>query len=248
MPEQITPTPPKPRLRTQLIGWLRPSKMQLSLAVALCLLAMAVVIQVQSAAETDRYAQMRRDDLVQLLDVMTQETERLSGEVAELERARDALQSGADAEQVAAAEAKRRADALAILAGSAPASGPGVRITISAAPGRISADLMLDAIQELRDAGAEVIGINGTIRLVAQSWVRESGAELMIDDHQVNLPIMIEAIGDPHALAEGARFRGGLVSQVESQKVGGAVIIEQLDMIVIDSLSTARAPSYAQPA
>lgn len=246
MPE-TKPTPQR-STRDLLIGLLKPRRAQIAWALALCLVGMAVVVQVQSTQSGDRFSSMRRDDLIQLLDGLTQESERLAAEVAELERTRDALQSGVDADEVARAEAQRRADGLAILAGTAPASGPGVRISISAPAGRISADLMLDAIQEFRDAGAEVIEINDKIRLVAQSWVSDAGGGLVIDDQQVDLPIVIEAIGDPHALAEGARFRGGLVSQVESQKVGGSVVIEQLENVEITSLHETRAPRHAQPA
>lgn len=227
---------------------LKPSRAQLAWAVALCLLSMGIVIQLQTNQAGDRYATMRRDDLIQLLDGLTQETERLAAEVAELERTREALQSGADAQQVAEAEAKRRADGLAILAGTALAAGPGVRITISAPAGRIKADLMLDAIQELRDAGAEVIEINDSIRLVAQSWVADTNSGLVIDDQTVALPIVIEAIGEPHALAEGARFRGGLIYQVESAKVGGSASVEELDRVEINSLYQSRAPRHAEPA
>ncbi|MDI9628323.1 MAG: DUF881 domain-containing protein [Acidobacteriota bacterium] len=228
--------------------FVRPSRTQLAWGIALCLVALAVVVQVQSAQSRDRYAGMRGDDLVQLLDGLTQESERLTDEVAALERTLEALQSGADADEIARQEAQRRADGLAILAGTQPAVGPGVRITISAPEGRITADLMLDAIQELRDAGAEVIEINDSIRLVAQSWVSESPQGLLIDDQSVELPIVIEAIGDPHALAEGARFRGGLVSQVESQKVGGSVAIVESPEVEIASLHQPRAPRYAEPA
>lgn len=238
----------RPGVRGILRALVRPTRAQLSWAIALGLIAMAVVVQVQSTQAGDRYSSMRRDDLVQLLDGLTQETERLAAEVAELERTRDALQSGVNADQIARQEAQRRADGMAILAGTAPATGPGVRITISAPPGRISADLMLDAIQELRDAGAEVIEVNDSIRLVAQSWVADSSQGLVIDDQLVQLPIVIEAIGDSHSLAEGARFRGGLVSQVESQKVGGSAVIEELDEVSITALHTPPAPRHAQPA
>lgn len=240
---------PSPSITSSwLVRFLKPSRAQLAWALALCLLSMGIVIQVQQNQAGDRYSNMRRDDLVQLLDGLTQESERLAAEVAELERTRDALQSGADAQQVAEEEAKRRADGLAILAGTAPAVGPGVRITISAPAGRVTADLMLDAIQELRDAGAEVIEINDSIRLVAQSWVADTGTGLVIDDQQVDLPIVIEAIGEPHSLAEGARFRGGLIYQVESAKVGGSAVVEELELVEISSLHQPRAPRHAEPA
>ncbi len=251
MPERAAGAPPVTQRSAgvRFLVWLiRPSRTQLVWALALSLVAMAIVIQVQSTQAGDRYSGMRRDDLVQLLDGLTEESERLAAEVVELQRTRDALESGADAEQVAREEARRRADGLAILAGTAPAVGPGVRITISAPAGRITVDLMLDAIQELRDAGAEVIEINDSIRIVAQSWVGDSAQGLVIDDQRVELPLVIEAIGDSHSLAEGARFRGGLVSQVESQKVGGSVAIEELDEVSITSLHQTRAPRHAQPA
>ena len=235
-------------MREAVAKFLRPSRAQLAWGIALCLVALAVVIQVQSTQSRDRYATMRGDDLVQLLDGLTQESERLTGEVIELERTLEALRSGADADEIARQEAQRRADGLAILAGTVAAVGPGVRLTISAPEGNITADLMLDAIQELRDAGAEVIEVNDSIRLVAQSWVTESPQGLLIDDQLVELPIVIEAIGDSHSLAEGARFRGGLVSQVESQKVAGSVAIEELPEVEITSLHQPRAPRYAQPA
>ena len=88
-------------------------------------MAAAIVIQVQSSAKDDQYAALRRDDLVQLLDGLTTETDQLTAEVAELERTRDALASGADAEAVAAQEAQKRADTLkGILAGTVAAVGP----------------------------------------------------------------------------------------------------------------------------
>ena len=234
--------------RELLVALLKPSRAQLAWGLALMLVAMAVVVQLQSTQAGDRYAGMRRDDLVALLDGLTAETDRLQAEVTELERTRDALQSGADAQEVAQAEAQRRADGLAILAGTAPAVGPGIRVTISAPAGRISADLILDAVQELRDAGAEVIELNDSIRLVAQSWVAETSGGLVVDDQELTLPITIDAIGDSHSLAEGMRFRGGLVSQIESQQVGGSVVIDELDEVQITALYAPRVPQYARPA
>lgn len=229
-------------------GHRRPTLGQAAVSVALCLVAMAIVIQVRSSSTNNRYSAMRRDDLVQLLDSLTQEQNRLEAEVNGLQQTRDALQSGADAQKVAEQEAQRRADGLAILAGTVPAAGPGVHIVLSAPPGRISADLLIDTIQELRDAGAEVIAVNGSIRLVAQSWVDDSSGTLVIDGRPVNLPIVIDAIGEPHALAEGMRFRGGVVSQVEGQKVGGSVSIDELSDVRITSVRAAATPVYARPA
>ena len=60
MPESAAP---KPRdLGGAIAGWLRPNRKQLVWAVALCVVAAAIVIQVQSSAKDDQYAALRRDD------------------------------------------------------------------------------------------------------------------------------------------------------------------------------------------
>lgn len=234
-------------MREWLIAALRPSTKQLLLAVILCLLGIAIVVQVRSSSRNDHYSAMRRDDLVQLLDTLNAESQQLNQDVEQLQTTRDQLQSGVNANEVAAAEAQQRADAIAILAGTAPATGPGVRITISAPAGSITPDLLLDAVQELRDAGAEVMEMNDTIRLVAQSWIAERDDVLIIDDQVIQLPITIDAIGDAHSLAEGAKFRGGLVSQVESEKVGGFVEIESLNEVTISSVKQLAPLEHARP-
>ena len=61
-------------MREAVAKFLRPSRAQLAWGIALCLVALAVVIQVQSTQSRDRYATMRGDDLVQLLDGLTQES------------------------------------------------------------------------------------------------------------------------------------------------------------------------------
>ena len=69
--------------------------------------------------------------------------------------------------QSAAAE---RLEDLEILAGTIPATGRGVRITISDPEGSVSTSMVLGVIQELRNAGAEVLQI-GPVRVVASTSI-----------------------------------------------------------------------------
>ena len=61
-------TAPQRSGRELLVALLKPSRAQLAWGLALMLVAMAVVVQLQSTQAGDRYAGMRRDDLVALLD------------------------------------------------------------------------------------------------------------------------------------------------------------------------------------
>ena len=69
----------------------------------------------------------------------------------------------------------------------------------------------------------------------------------MVDGAVLTMPIVIEAIGDPATLEAGARFRGGLVSEVEGSRVQGSVEIKQISKISVDSVVSPGAPEFAKP-
>lgn len=228
--------------------FLKPNRAQLVLAVILLVCGFAAAVQVQSRGVQQDYANLRRADLVQLLDDLNAESRRLESELIDLERTHQQLLSGADRQRVAREEAQRRLDVLSILAGTAPATGQGVRITINDPNGKVTPEILLNALEELRDAGAEVMELNGTVRVVATSWVGTGPGGLIVDDQTLSRPIVISAIGDPHALSEAARFRGGLVSEVQDDRVGGSVTIVTDQQIVITAIHSPKALQFARPA
>ena len=247
MPEPRRATPHRPP-GALLKAFLRPSRGQFAAGVALFLTALIVVVTLRSQANQPEFANVRQADLIQLLDNVTGETRRLEDEVRELEQARTELLSGADRDEAAREAAARRLEEAQIIAGTVPVTGPGVRIEIDDPQNRVSAELLLDAVEELRDAGAEVIELNDTVRLVMRSWfgTDESGM-LTADGVTLEAPYLIEAIGEPATLESGARFRGGLVSEIEGERVGGRVVITQEDSIAIDSVAAPGENEFARP-
>lgn len=236
-----------PRGRLWSMVW-RPGRGQLIAALILFVVGIGVVMQIRVSSADDTYTGARREDLVQLLDGLGSESRRLESEIAQLERTRTSLQSGADTQRVARAEAEKRVQVLSILAGTAPAEGPGIRMRIADPDHKVSSDVLLNAVEEMRDAGAEVIEINNTVRVVASTWFGSNAKGLVVDGTQVSLPITIEVIGDPHSLQEAAQFRGGIVSEITGPQIGGQVQIEQLDRVVVESLHTLKQNQFAQPA
>ena len=225
----------------------RPSRSQLVVALILLLSGLAVTMQLAGNRD-QRYTTLRQDELVAMLDDVTAESRRLESEVAELERTRQRLQSGADASAVARDEALRRLDALELLGGTAPATGPGIRVTITDRQGKLTPEILLNTIEELRDAGAEVMEIDDRIRLVTTSWVTSADGVLTVDGTRLGGTITIEAIGAPGTLAEATRFRGGLVSTIEGERVGGTARVVEVDDLRIDSVITPQEPRFARPA
>jgi uncharacterized protein YlxW (UPF0749 family) len=168
---------------------IRPGRPQVVLAVILMLCGLAVTMQI-TAQHDQRYSTLRQDELVAVLDDVSGETRRLEAEIADLERTRDQLASGADADAVARAEAHRRLDALELLGGTVPARGPGIRITITDPRGKLTPEILLNAIEELRDAGAEVMAV-GDHRLVASSSVTSSSSgDLQVDGKILPHPLV----------------------------------------------------------
>jgi uncharacterized protein YlxW (UPF0749 family) len=237
--------PPLVRLGRAMV---RPGKAQVIAAVMLFLVGLGAVMQIRANSDEDAYRNARREDLIQLLDGLSNESERLDDEIAELERTRSELQSGANTSQAARQQLEKQLEVTSILAGTVPAQGPGIRMRIEDPLNKVDGDVLLSAVEELRDAGAEVIEINGSIRVVASSWFGGAGDQLVADGKPVSRPITISVIGDSHSLEEAARFRGGIVSEITGPRIGGDVDIDQLDKLVIDSLHHAEPNQYARPA
>src|SRR5690606_21266055 len=122
-----------------------------------------------------------RPQLIQILDGLNQRSQRLRDEINELEDARASLLSGSQGSDTALEQAEKREETLGILAGTLPATGPGVTIIITDTRTAVPASLMLNAIQELRDAGAEAIELNDRVRVVANSYVLDGRGGIVID-------------------------------------------------------------------
>jgi uncharacterized protein YlxW (UPF0749 family) len=226
----------------------RPGRAQFVAAAMLCVVGLGGVMQIRSHAADDTYATARREDLIQLLDGLDSESRRLETEIGELEQTRARLQSGTDTQELARQEAEQRLAELSILAGTAPAQGPGIVLRIDDPQRKVDGAVLLDAVEELRDAGAEVIEINDSVRVVASTWFGTDGGDLLVDGARVSRPILIEAIGDPHNLEEAARFRGGIVSEITSARIGGRAEITQEQRVVVMSLHAVTDNRYARPA
>lgn len=243
-----TPDHPAAPRRNIVADFLRPGRGQLVVALILFLTALLVVLTLRSQAAQPSYSNLRRTELIQLLDNLSAETRRLESDIRGLQTTRDELASGAEGAEAARAEANRRLDELQIIAGTVPVHGPGVRITIQDSQDKVSPELLLDALEELRDAGAEVIEINDLIRVTTSTWLGlDSRGRVIADDQVVTDPILLDVIGDPATLEAGARFRGGLVSEVEGARVGGSVTIEQMSRINIDSVVAVTENEFARP-
>ncbi len=223
----------------------RPSRRQVVVAVLLALVGFAGITQVRSTDVDDRYAGLREQDLIDILDGLAGTRQRAEAEIARLERTRDDLQSDTRQREAALKQAQSEATTLNILAGLVPVTGPGVRVTITEVTGEIKLSTMLDTVQELRIQGAEAMQFNGQVRVVAQTAFEDAEGGLGVDGTFVEPPYVIDVIGEPNGLAQAIQFPGGPRDQVEED--GGKIEVEQLQSLDIVSVVDPARPEIAEP-
>jgi uncharacterized protein YlxW (UPF0749 family) len=239
-----TPQPPPGRTLMSMLGG-RPGRAQLVVALLLAALGFAAVVQVRLTRSDDNFAGARRDDLVSLLDSLSGAADRAQQQIDDLRQTRSDLLTSSRSREAAIAEGQNRLGVLRILTGTVPAAGPGVTVTIDDPQGAVTAASLLNGIEELRDAGAEAIEVNDTVRVVASTSFTDSAGALTADGTELRPPYVIDAIGSSHTLSQAVVFPGGLSDEVG--QLGGSVTVKESDRVDITALHAVSSPEYAQP-
>lgn len=222
----------------------RATRAQLTVAVLSTLLGFALVVQVQQN-RSEGLASLRQDELVRILDEVTQRSEELEDEAAVLRAQRAELVTGTDTERAAREAAEQRAQVQGILAGQLPATGPGVLLTIGAPGDPLPALTLYNVLEELRNAGAEAVQLND-LRLTASSYVVDGGDGVVVDGTTIGPPFRWRAIGDPDTIIPALNMPGGAMAQVRN--AGGTVDLRAADRVDVDATRELSSPRYATPA
>ncbi|WP_051803926.1 DUF881 domain-containing protein [Streptomyces sp. NRRL S-474] len=245
-PETVAPEPQMTG-RQRLVEGLWPprvSRAQLIVAVLLFGLGFGLAVQVASNSDSDSALRgARQEDLVRILDELDDRSQRLEDEKQGLEKQRDELENSSDQAEEARKQTIEKERQLGILAGTVAAEGPGITVTIEDTRGTVEANMLLDAIQELRAAGAEAIQVND-VRVVAGTYLTDSGKGVAVDGNKINAPFRFKVIGKPQDLEPALNIPGGVVQTLEKEQA--TVTIERSTKIVVDALRAAKRPDYAR--
>lgn len=210
----------------------------------LAILGFAIAVQFRSNASTDSLSTAREDDLVRILDDQNSRIERLQGQISDLQSAKAKLSDDGN-NAAARAEAQRQADALAILTGQVAAHGPGIKVVITDPTHALKAEDLLDVVEELRGAGAEVIQF-GPVRVGTDSAFTDAAGGVSLDGELLSAPYTVLAIGDPQTMDTALNIPTGVVSGVRN--VGGEATITQQSSLDVTATRSIPAPHYASPA
>jgi uncharacterized protein YlxW (UPF0749 family) len=215
------------------------------IGVLIAILGFAIVAQVRQNSRSDALSGLREDDLIAILDNQNARADRLRQQATDLENTLRQLQSSGDHNAAAQQQARQDEQALAVLLGTVPATGPGVSVTISDPGHKLKAEDLLDVVEELRGAGAEAIQF-GPVRVSTTTAFTDTPGGISIDGTLITPPYTVLAIGDATTLDTALNIPGGVAAAVRS--VGGDVSVRQRTSLTIHATRALPKPKYAKPA
>lgn len=242
-PTSSTPGPSSAWRTVARLFRMRLSATNLLVALLCALLGFAVVVQIRQTRD-ESLSTLRQSDLVRLLDEVTQRSSELEESAADLRIARNELLTGSKDNAAALEIATQRAKTQGILSGRLPAQGPGVTMEIIPGESEIRPNTLFTILEELRNAGAEAVEVNG-IRIVASSHFVDSAQGTVLDGQVLAAPYRWIAIGNPDTLAPALEIPGGAMASVRT--VGGTGTIENHESVEINAIREPTDAQFATP-
>ena len=190
------------------------------------------------------YTNLSEDELVRLLDETNTQISRLEAQKSALAAQLAAIQKAANKQEEINRIAKENEQTNGILSGRLPAQGQGITITITQGKTKLSSAILFSVIEELRNAGAEVIEFDG-VRIVTSSYVVDTENGLECDGVIIGSPFVIKAIGSSTTLQNAIDIAGGVGSRLKVQ-YGATVKVEQSDQVVINATARPQQNKYAK--
>jgi uncharacterized protein YlxW (UPF0749 family) len=214
------------------------------IGVLTLLLGFAIAVQVHAHSSGDSLSSLREDDLIGILDNQNDRADRLNQQIADLQASLQQLENTGDRSAAARRQAAEQAQALGILLGTLPATGPGVTIAVTDPDGKLGGEDLLDVVEELRGAGAEAIQF-GTVRVTTSTSFTGRGGSVDVDGVRLSAPYDVTAIGDAKNLDTALNIPGGVAAAVRA--AGGELSVTERSKVTISATRSLPTPKYAKP-
>lgn len=210
------------------------------LIALLCgLVAFALVTQTRQR-DTEALSSLSQSELIRILDELIARENDLVAERDALTAELASLESGATAQQAAAKAAEERIRTLSIRAGIIPVQGPGITLVIHDPDQRLKARHFVSLVEELRNAGAEAIEVDG-VRIGVDSWFRDD--PLVLDGTKLVPSHAVLAIGNPGTLAVALGMPGGVLASFRTE--GAVPTVTESELVKIRSTREPRELEHA---
>lgn len=216
----------------------------LTIAAVTFVLGFLVVVQLRTQTGGSALQALSTQDLTTLVASLNSQNDRLRSEIGTLQNQLDELRANratgaTSVEQIASDLARIRA-----WAGLDAVSGRGVMITVG---GKINAGAVGDLLNELHNAGAEAIAVEG-VRVVARSTVSGPPGSLDVDGYILGDPFRIRAIGRPETLVGSLTRAGGIIAQLAATDPEATLDVAPVDEpMLLPASKRALVPDHGHP-
>jgi uncharacterized protein YlxW (UPF0749 family) len=122
-------------------------------------------------------------------------------------------------------------------------TGPGLELRIAT---EIRPEYAQDLINELRNAGAEALAVNG-LRITVNSAVTAYQGQVVINGTLVEAPVVVQAIGSPDTLDRALDRKGGMISYLRNTYPGVEITLTKQAAVTLPVYEGTLKLQYAQP-
>lgn len=148
--------------------------------------------------------------LTTLIAQISDRNSALRDEILSLQLRLDAAHGRTQSSEATVRELREQFQQLEVAAAATPVSGAGVEVRIE---GPFDDRALSDLINELRNAGAEAIGVNGA-RLGPRAWFAKVDNGIVVDGRTMTTPYRVQAIGASDTISVALTRVGGIVGQL----------------------------------
>ena len=215
----------------------------LTLSAVALVLGVLVVVQLRSQGGGVGLEALSAQELTVLVANLNTRNDQLRTEIASLDQSLRALASRQARGETSIGQLQTDLARLRAWSGVSAVGGPGVRVTIG---GPIGPGAIEDLLNELRNAGAEAIAIEG-IRVVGGSVVAGQAGDLTVEGHLLGDPFEISAIGNAETLTGTLTRSGGVVAQLAATDPAAQLTVTPLTNILIPATNRGLAPIHGRP-
>jgi uncharacterized protein YlxW (UPF0749 family) len=207
------------------------------------ILGVLVVAQLRSQAANPGLAALSAQELTLVIANVNTRNEQLRAEVAALEREVTSLTAARERGESAVGQLRADLAMLQAWAGLTAVVGPGVTVRIS---GDLDGAAVEDLLNELRNAGAEAIAVEG-VRVVPGTVVYGAAGALSVENTILDGSFEIRAIGSSQILTGTLTRGGGVVAQISAAYPDVLISVTPLDAVEIPATERDLVPDNGQP-
>jgi uncharacterized protein YlxW (UPF0749 family) len=216
---------------------------RLTVAAVAVLLGVLTVGQLHAQTGAPALAGLSATDLTQLIGNLTTGNDQLLAEVSDLQGQQAQLQAAHDRGETTVGQLTADLARIRAWAGLAPVTGQGIAVIVG---GTIGGDGVEDLVNELRNAGAEAISVDG-IRIVTGVVVAGAPGALSVENHAIGDAFEIRAIGSPQILTGTLTRTGGVIAQIGASYPDAQLTVTPAEKLTLPATDRALVPSNGKP-